>query len=93
MEKWVYERLQERLRVKLDRNPFLGNRREGYQTGVRCAMSKLHSVYHMEEDVSVENMLEALQRKLKRTPRKPMEQGFNIGLTAAMEEIKKEFGE
>lgn len=92
MEKLVYERIQERLRVKLDRNPFLGNRREGYQTGVRCAMSKLHSVYHGQENLSVKEMLEALQCKQKRTPRKPMEQGFNIGLTAAMEEIKKEFG-
>lgn len=92
MEKLVYERLQARLREQLHRNPFLGNRREGYQTGVRCAMSKLHSVYHGQENLSVKEMLEALQRKLKRTPRKPMEQGFNIGLTAAMEEIKKEFG-
>lgn len=93
MEKLVYERLQERLKEHLHRNPFLGNRREGYQTGVRCVMSKLHSVYHGEENLSVKEMLEALQRKLKKNPRKPMEQGFNMGLTVAMEEIKKEVGE
>lgn len=94
-----YERIQEDLRFKLENNPYLGNRREGFKSGIRCAMSKLHEVYGDRiipaKDSKADRyryVQESLSAKVKKNPRKPMDEGFNEGLKWAMKEIEKVYG-
>lgn len=94
-----YERIQEDLRFKLENTTYLGNRREGFKSGIRCAMSKLHEVYGDKiipaKDSQADRyryVQESLLAKVKKNPRKPVDEGFNDGLKWAMKEIEKVYG-
>lgn len=81
--------MQNQLRRLLETCPFMGNRKAGYQAGVRCVMSGLHGIRY---DLSSDNLKSLMQRmmvKTKKNPRRPIDEGFNEGLKKAMEEIKK----
>lgn len=94
-----YEKVQDELRYKLKNASYLGNRKEGFKSGLRCAMSKLHEVYGKEAGVigvtkaeRYRCVMESLQAKRKKNSGKPMDQGFNEGLEWAMKEIEKVYG-